>query len=126
MTIQDGLSEVDTLRIEIPSKNDSILNLDNFSYTRDFLDPTDTWNFTVSTQNPELVNKLLIPGIEIKIYINDVIQTTGYIASKDWSSDPQGGNTINVGGRDLLGRLVDANIDPKLKFTSGQTLEEVV
>jgi prophage tail gpP-like protein len=99
----------------------------SYEYDQDFLTPVDGWNFTVD-QDELSAQELssLTPGTFVEIYLDDVLQTSGYIDDVDIQGDRASGNIVRVEGRDWLSPAVDGHIDPQIRFSPNMTLLDVV
>lgn len=126
MVLQDGQSELDTAVIQIEGLKKEIRNWDRYSIKSDFLTPTAGFDFTLSTDQPLLFNDILKEGAKVTIAVNDRIQMTGYIDRKTISANRNGGIIYTITGRDILGTVVSASIDPKIKITTNQTVADFV
>lgn len=99
-----------------------------YSYTSDFLSPTDNWRFVVGneTLTDELLN-LLVPGNKVEFFIDGIKQSAGYIDIIDASGNrATGANTIVVEGRDTFAPVVDSQIDPLHKYPEKYPLDKLI
>ena len=101
----------------------------SYDFTEDFLTPTDSFTFTLGTDenglDPEQ-RKMLKLGARIRLYIEDVVVTEGFIDSVEVSADRSGGWTYSIGGRDRLGQTLDTVADPQFQLKEGGTLAELM
>jgi prophage tail gpP-like protein len=111
---------------------DSGLTLDRFvsySFDSNFLEPTDAFHLvTGGKENPSLeLVEALVPGAEVKLYVNGTPQAVGYIDDVTFDASPHGGRTMTITGRDVFAPVVSAGADPyKLKFQPTQTVADFV
>jgi prophage tail gpP-like protein len=124
--IPNGQSEIDTVVLRLPDYGKEIRNWSTYQLNQRFLTPTSAWSFSISDEDPTLTNELLVPGARVELSINDRLQCTGSIDRKTIASDAGGGTKVTVQGRDILGRVVSATMDPIFKFTSGLTIVDAV
>lgn len=125
MTLLDGQSEIDRVELRLPDYGRVIKNWSQYTYNSTFLTPTAGWSFRISEEDTTLVNDLLAPGARVELAINDQIQCSGTIDRKTVAGD-EGGTSVTVQGRDILGRVVDSTMDPAYKFNSGITVIDLV
>jgi prophage tail gpP-like protein len=124
--IANGQSEIDTVVLRLPDYGKEIRNWSTYSFNQRFLTPTSAWSFTISDEDTTLTNELLVPGARVELSVNDRLQCTGTVDKKTIASDTAGGTKVTVQGRDILGRVVSATMDPIFKFTSGLTIVDAV
>jgi len=126
MPLANGTSEIDTVVLRLPDYGKDIPNWSQYTYNQAFLTPTAGWSFSVSDEDPTLVTELLVPGARVQLVINNNVQCSGFIEHKRVEADARGGTTITVQGRDILGPVVDATVDPLFKFTQGITVPDLI
>lgn len=124
MDLQDGQSEVDTVVLRIPTLDLEIKTWDSYSIRQSFLTPTAAFDFAFSTNQPLLYNEVFVDGVRVDITVNDHPQLSGTIERVQKTCNRQNGMTYKISGRDFLGPVVSASIDPKVKISSGQTVAE--
>jgi prophage tail gpP-like protein len=125
MSLANGQSEIDTVVLRLPDYGKEIRNWSQYQFDQQFLLPTSSWSFRVSDEDTTLTSELLVPGARVELVINDRVQCSGFIDRKDVDGDAGAGTTVTVHGRDILGRVVDATIDPFFKFTPGMSIVDV-
>lgn len=126
MTDQIGFGEFGGMEMRV--KGHVIKVWKEYSYTSNFLTPTDNWRFVVGDEllAPELID-LLIPGQRVEFFIDGLKQASGYIDIVDASGDrATGGQTITIEGRDTLAPLCDSQIDPDHKYPEKINLEKLI
>lgn len=79
--------------------------------------PTDTFSFTLYDENIENTRKLELQPVEL--VLNGATQLVGRI---DVTERGDNGRTIVCRGRDFMADLIECNVDPTIKITSGETL----
>ncbi len=116
----------DVVSVELPSAGLRIDRWKSYAYNSDYLTPTDGWTFTLGDDETgdELLHALDV-GIRLTLVVNGVRQGDGYIDDITIGTS-RGGTEVTISGRDLLGPVVDACLDPTTKFTAGQTLEDIL
>lgn len=117
----------DTVELYIYDLGKRISFWESYTFTREFLTPTDAWSF--KTGDYSLVSQLrrdLLPGMRVAFVINDKTQLTGYVDALDYTSDTSGGLSLEIKGRDTLAPMVDACVDPHLNFSQGSTLNDII
>lgn len=123
--LTNGMSEIDTVVLRLPDYGREIVNWSRYSFNQQFLSPTSGWSFSISDEDTALTNDLLVEGAVVQLVINNNVQCTGYIEKKTIQTGPRG-TTVTIQGRDILGPVVDATIDPDFKFTAGMTIPQFV
>jgi len=99
---------------------------DSYSIDTDFLTPTDGWSFTVGGEEAYVANiGQLQPDYRVQLYVDGMLQLTGFIDNVSMSSTPEGGLVTTVTGRDILRPLCKANMPPDFKV-DGLTIEALV
>ncbi|MDB4992749.1 MAG: phage tail protein, partial [Myxococcaceae bacterium] len=123
--LANGQSEIDTVVLRLPDYGKEIRNWSRYSYNQAFLTPTAGWSFAVSDEDTTLAD-MLVPGARVELCINDNVQCSGYLEKHRIDSDSGDGTVVTVWGRDILGPVVDATMDPKFVFAAGITVPELV
>jgi prophage tail gpP-like protein len=124
-TILNGQSEIDTVNIRYSDNGVEILDWESFDYNQNFLKPTCEWSFNIADPNGNFVDTL-VGGVGIDIFINDKIQCAGIIEKITTSINPGGGTILHVQGRDIMAKVVENAINPKLQFPNNTTLESII
>lgn len=120
-------ADLDECALRIEDLNAEIVNWTSYTFHTDFLTPTDAFSFTIGDpQLPQGLSGKIVTGQRVTLLINGRPTCTGYI--DEWSGDNSrgGGSTLTLTGRDVLGDAVDSCIDPTLRFSEKQTLEDVL
>lgn len=120
--LQDGQSEVDTVSLVVRGLDHEIKTWQSYSIRQDFLTPASSFEFTFSTNAPTLYNDIFVDGTEVQINVNGHPQLTGVIEKVTNTVDRQSGTVYKVSGRDFLGPVVTASIDPKVRIAANQTV----
>ena len=118
--LADGQSEVDTVTLSLPAYQKEITTWESYSLNKRFLTPTDAWTFVVDTADASLAT-ILVPGAEVQLSVNGAPQCTGYIDKRRIEAS-ESGTRITISGRDILGPVVDATVDPAFAFAASTTL----
>lgn len=126
MTLLNGQSEIDTVVLRLPDLGKTITNWSSYHFNSGFLKPTDSWSFTISGEDLTLYQQLLVGGTKVQLSINERIQCTGYIDVQNISYEPKSGTVININGRDILAKMVNANADPTFQFQSSMTVGDLI
>ena len=98
-----------------------------YHFAQDFLTPSDQWAFAFDTD--ELNDDdfaILQPGSRVDVTIQDYPQTVGYIDDVTMASARGSGSVVHVSGRDWLAPSIDSHINPQLKLSSSQTLDQTL
>ena len=97
----------------------------SYEFTSDFLSPSDSWSFTVDTDElSDQDRAALVIAARVEVSVGDVVQSIGYIDDLRYHGSRSGGSLLEVSGRDWLARAVDNQLDPTLvRFTDAQTLD---
>lgn len=99
----------------------------SYSFTSNFLSPTDAFSFTVADHAlPDNVLDALQLGARVRLTINNAILADGHIDSLDIKADKAGGLVYEISGHDRLGLVVDSSADPTKQFKQGQTLADAL
>lgn len=99
----------------------------SYSFTSDFLTPTDSFHFTIG--DPEYVKGVsgaVREGLRVSLRVNGNPICTGVIDEVAMGADRSGGTTFECNGRDILGDAVDGTVSPYVKFTPQDTLAKVI
>ena len=123
--VPNGQSEIDTVVLRLPDSGKEVRNWSRYSLSQQFLTPTAGWSFSISDEDVELTRDLLVEGSAVELVINGNVQCSGFIDRRTISTS-SGGTTVQVQGRDILGPVVDATVDPDFKFTTGMTVPQFV
>lgn len=120
-----GKEEV-KLFVENSNQSISRLQIENFteySFTSNFLQPADAWNFTIGTDRlSDDAQAALKPGASVQLVVNDIVLSTGYIDSITTSAQRGSGLVYTIEGRDKLAQAVDACANPMKSLKAEQTL----
>jgi prophage tail gpP-like protein len=119
--------ELDTTVLEMPDLGLKVDRFIEYHYSEDFFTPSDEWTFAINgDQIPSEVDAALIPGTRCQLVINGHVQSTGTIGIVNRQNSRGEGTVIHITGYDILGPVVDAHVDPSVKFNEGMVLETVV
>jgi len=122
MTLLDGQSEVDSVSMFVRGLDLEIKTWQSYSIRHDFLTPTAAFDFVFSTNSPLAYNEVFVEGAEVQIFVEGTEQMTGTIEKVEQSANREGGLTYKLSGRDFLGPVVSASIDPKVRISANQTV----
>jgi prophage tail gpP-like protein len=122
--LKDGDSEFDTITVRLPDAGIEITDIESIEMHSAVLTPTDTYRFTVDFADPATV-QLLNPGARIEIAVNDRMQLTGFVYKKTITVGSGGGTKVSIEGRDIMGDVVDANVNPRLIIGETMTVADV-
>jgi prophage tail gpP-like protein len=126
MATKDGVSESsDTVVFKFADNGLEIKNWSTYHFNQDFLKPTAEWSFNIDDADSNLIDTL-VPGVGINLYINDLIQCSGIIERVSTIEDPNSGTMMQVQGRDIMAKVVEGIVNPKLQFPTNTTLETIV
>jgi prophage tail gpP-like protein len=115
--------ELDVVELNLIEAGETIDRWESYSFASDYLTPADGFEFILGDElTPSDLEKLQ-PGAEVALKVNGLIQATGYIDGLDCSYDRRGSHW-RVSGRDTLGYVVDAVVDPRFVVSPTATLEE--
>jgi len=118
----DGQSELDSVALKVPSLDLELRTWQSYSIRQDFLTPASAFDFVFATNKPSLYDEVFLDGTEVQITVNSKPQLTGVIEKVTTSADRGSGTVFRVSGRDFLGPVVSASIDPQTKITANQTV----
>lgn len=120
--LQDGQSEVDSVSLRIRGLDVEIKTWQSYSVRHDFLTPTAAFDFTFATNAPLAYDEVFQENAEVSISCNNAPQMTGLIERVRKSASRDGGVVYTISGRDILGPVVSASIDPKIRISANQTV----
>lgn len=123
--IANGASEIDTVIFRFADNGVEIKNWIDYSYNQDFLKPTSEWSFTIDDSDGNLVDTL-VGGVGVDLYLNDKIQCAGIIEKVTTSINPGSGTILHVQGRDIMAKVVEGAVNPKLQFPTNTTLQSII
>ncbi len=117
--------EKEEIVLELPKQGIVLDKFIEYSFTDDFLDPTDAFSFTFaadrfSEEAKNVLRTALRPGTEVRLKIDGASQAAGYIDVLE--VDGTNGTEWRLEGYDKLKQAVDACADPTVRFKPGQTL----
>jgi prophage tail gpP-like protein len=124
-TIPNGSSEIDTVSLALLDYGGEIKNWEWYSFNQKVLVPTSGWEFAIGDGDPSLL-AALVPGARVQLRVNNNPQCTGYLERKHVEGDTSGGTHITIAGRDILGPVVTATVDPRFRFAPGLTIVDVL
>jgi len=120
--------ELISLLLDDPTRKTPPLRLENFSeysFSSNFLQPTDGWNFAFGTEFLDSdTARLIVPGNKVELLIQGALQSTGYIDSVSISTSRGGGKEYRIEGRDKMAIAVDACANPLFSAKDGETLAD--
>lgn len=96
-----------------------------FELNTSFFTPTDSWSFTVITDDDEpwRLRDRFRPLQPVKLYIDGRQQVLGRI---DRIKGVHGSSALQVFGRDYLADIVDGSVDPTYRVNSGMDMADAV
>ncbi len=117
----------DTVALELPTTGFKLDTWTSYSFYSNFLTPVDEWHVTLAHEElPKRVLEALKAGERVSLSINGHVQGDGYIDDVVVGNAHDSGTEITVEGRDRLAQMLDANMDPRMRLPSTQTLEDFV
>lgn len=117
----------DVCELAIPSLGVTLDNWTSYTYSQQFLNPVDAWEFTVGDNRiPVGLGSKLLPGLLVVLKVNGITQGEGRIDDVEYSMDRGGGTTLHISGRGPLADALDSNIDPRRKFNEKDNLETLI
>lgn len=126
MPLLDGQSSLDSVTVRISGLDLEIKTWDSYSIRADFLTPTAAFDLILSTNSPSAYNEIFVDGTELQIFVNEWEQMTGTIERVETALDRDAGFVYKISGRDFLGPVVSASIDPKVRISANQTVADFV
>lgn len=125
MALENGQSEIDTVTLKLLDFDKEITAWESYSIKSDFLTPSAGFNFTFASSDPTFKD-LLVTGAKVQILINNLPQMTGYIEKREISASRKSGFVYSISGRDILGSVVSASLDPATKISADQTILDFI
>ncbi len=117
----------DTVALELPTTGFKLDTWTSYSFYSNFLTPVDEWHVTLGHSSlPKRMLDALQAGERVSLSVNGHTQGDGYIDDVVVHQNRDGGTEITIEGRDRLAQMLDANMDPRLRFPETQTLEQFV
>ena len=99
----------------------------SYEYTQDFLTPSDRWSFTIDQDEISEVELIAItPRTRVEAWIDGQRQMVGYVDDISVHAARGSGTVMTIEGRDWLSPAVDCHVDPKSRFKTTMTIEQVV
>ncbi len=115
--------EQESVVLGLPAAKIELNQFTEYSFNSNFLTPTDGWSFTIAEEHLSAKLKdALVPGVEVELTVNNLIQCSGYIDSVEVVASRSSGIEYRIEGRDRLAQVVDACADPTQSFKDNQTL----
>lgn len=119
-------AEEDVISLKLLDLGKTISSWKSYSFGNDFMNANTAWTFEVADDNVfNLIGKVQ-NGERIAVLVNGTVAATGYLDQVHVSSNNSGGTTLHLTGRDALGPMCDACMDPKFKFDGLQTPKDVL
>jgi prophage tail gpP-like protein len=108
---------------DAPGGAKEISQFTEYSFGSNFLTATDGWTFTVAADDiKEIFEDALVPGAAVKLKINDIVQSSGYIDGIEKSASRSAGTEWRIEGRDRLAQAKDACADPTVSLKESMNL----
>lgn len=126
MSLKDGESELDSVVIRLLGTGYEIKSWDHMSLHSSFMVPCDELSFSLSGEDLVLAQEQIAAGAQVEVAINDRLQFSGYIDKKHTRYSRSAGSTLDVVCRDILGPVVNSNVDSKIRFSQTMTLLDVL
>lgn len=124
MALREGDSELDSAAIVIAGKE--VARYDSLRLHSSFLTPCDELTFGVGDEDIAQANEVIVSGADIKLYVNDKPQFTGFVDKRQTTYSRGAGTRINVTARDIIAPMIDSNASPKIQFSGDMTLLDVI
>lgn len=118
-------SDSDNVTFRFADNGLEIANWLSYTYNQDFMKPTCEWSFTIDDSEGNLTDTLVY-GVGINLYINNNIQCAGIIEKVTETIDPRSGTVLKVQGRDIMAKVVEGCVSPKLQFPTNSKLESII
>lgn len=118
-----------TVRMLFSDHGQSIDRWESYEFSEDFLTPTDSFSFVLSTDEGGLdprQRSLLRLGARIRLYIGDIVLAEGFVDSVEVTADKSSGWKYAIHGRDRLGQTLDTVAEPTFQLKDGGTLLELL
>jgi prophage tail gpP-like protein len=118
-----GLPGDDVVEMQVVDSGVKLNRWKEYSFTSNFLIPTDAFSFTVVGDEINTINRTaLVPGANVRCTVNGAVQVDARIDSITYRVNRSGGTEMVIQGRDKIAALIDSGIDPLLKFNAGMNL----
>lgn len=104
----------------------SLANFLSYEYREHYLTPCDSWSCSISVDALKQSDRDKIQvGARVDVSIDGQPQTTGYLDTIDVDVAAGNGTVMHLEGRSWIASIVDAHVDPQLRFTPSMTLQDV-
>jgi prophage tail gpP-like protein len=123
--LPSGTSELDTVVLRLPDSGLEVPSWSRYQFNRRFLTPTAEWSFVLDDADPTLTASLA-PGVRVQLVVRGRVQCSGTIDRRQVSGGAKDGTSVTLRGRDILGKVVDATMDPAFKFTATLSVPQFV
>jgi len=108
---------LDNIQISLGRQNLVINNVTSYNIDIDFWLPVDAYTIEITDSNVDRLYRQMVQGDRIEIKINDDIVITGFVDLIQRSYDRNGGNSLILSGRNALGIVQDAKVNPNIQST---------
>lgn len=120
-------ADLDECTLHLDSLGYNLDRWTQYTFRTDFLTPADSFTFSVGDPDIPLgASGRIAPGMKVSLQVNGKRICTGYIDEVAMGAERSSGTVFAVSGRDVLGDVVDSNIDPYMTFSADQSLIDVI
>jgi hypothetical protein len=118
-----------SIRFVKPGSGTPAFTVDNWtSYTfdSDFFNPSDSFSFELSDDRAEQLKDKIILADPVELLVNGTVECKGFVEALDFSYSVNGGTTLRLSGRDILGVVCDGTMAPNVKITDSSSFEDAL
>lgn len=113
----------DVVELQLINAGTSIVAWKEYEVRSHYLTPSDSFSFKVAADHLTPAQRAGIGlGASVRLSVNGQRQAYGVIDEITYSATKEQGAELKIHGRDKIGPLVDACIDPRLNFKEGTNL----
>jgi prophage tail gpP-like protein len=118
---------IGSIQISLPFVGANFPRFLAYEFTEHYLIPSSSFWFDLDEDELSAGEKsALVPGQGVSVTINGQLQMCGYVDDVDVRCSRTGGTIWHVEGRDWISPIVDSHVDPKVQFSTNQTLEQLI
>ena len=101
-------------------------NWTSYSFESDFFSPVDNFSFELSDDRVDQLRNKINIGDPVELIVFNQVQCKGMVEKVDYDYSVNGGTTLRLSGRDMLGAICDGTISPTVKITDTNTFEDAL
>lgn len=119
-------AEDDVISLKLLDLGKTISSWKSYSFGNDFMNANTSWTFEVADDNVFNLIGNVQNGQRIAVLVNGAVAATGYLDQITVDSSAHSGTVLHLRGRDGLGPMCDACMDPKFNFDGLETPKAIL